>query len=240
MTVLQEMFPEESNIKLNSLLESFEGRLEEVIDVVLTVQNLKTPLTNKPSETQRTSMEEAGSSHSHHSSTLSTQQVLREYSARVLDKQHVVQLEVKRERLWRTALGFYKNSARRPERLLHDFCIEFEGEEGIDAGALRNEFFENLLKYMDQEMFKGDVSRRVPKKDCSLEKNFVYAGMMIGHSILHGGPGYPCICPAVYSFLLFGDKEKALQELPSVDNVPKNASTMGLCNLITSVSLSST
>ena len=138
-----------------------------------------------------------------------------------------MQLEVHRYRIWRTALGFYKNSIQRPTRLLYEFQVEFHEEEGIDAEALRCEFFQSILKHMDEAMFEGDEFRRVPKKDCNLERNFVCAGMMIGHSILQGGPGYACLCPAVYSFLLFGDKELALQQLPKLSDIPKNAATCG-------------
>ena len=59
---------------------------------------------------------------------------------------------------------------------------------------------------------------------------------MIAHSIMLGGPSFPCLCPAVFSFLLFGDKKKALEELPSVKDIPKNNATIGIINLIQEVS----
>ena len=226
------MFPQEEVDKIISLLQSCDGALDEVIDSLLA--SVDPPA--KATEANRVS--DCGSSTSYQQSDepMSAHQLLREYSDRVIDRQQFMQLEVKRDRLWRTAMGFYKNSLRCPDRLLKEFVVEFTGEEGIDGGALRCEFFENLLRKMDDELFEGDQFRRVPKKDCALEKNFTYAGMMIGHSILQGGPGYPCLCPAVYSFLLYEDKEKALQELPTLSDVPRTAATMALCSMVTEVS----
>ena len=146
------------------------------------------------------------------------------------------ELLVKRERLWRSALFFYKNCIHNPERVLYDLRIEFENEEGVDAGALRCEFFECLLREMNEKLFEGEPTRRVPKRDSNIDKNFQSVGMMIGHSVMQGGPSFPCLCPAVYSFLLFGDKELALQELPSVNDIPQNAATAGIIDLIREVS----
>lgn len=61
--------------------------------------------------------------------------------------------------------------------------------------------------------------------------------MMIGHSIIQGGPSFPCLCPAVSSLPVFGDKEKALEELPSVNDIPRNATTFSIISLIEEVSL---
>lgn len=46
------------------------------------------------------------------------------------------ELVINREKLWRSALYFYKNCLHCPERLFYELRIEFEGE-GVDAGALR-------------------------------------------------------------------------------------------------------
>ena len=124
-----------------------------------------------------------------------------------------------------------------PEQLRKELRIEFEGEEGVDAGALRNEFFEVLLREMNELLFEGRESSRLPKKDSNLQRLFECAGVIIAHSILQGGPGFPCLCRAAVSYLLHLDKERALQELPSVADIPQNATTMGLLDLISSVSV---
>ena len=41
--------------------------------------------------------------------------------------------------------AYYKRVMRIPSLLYKNLVIEFAGEEGLDAGALRNEFFWNML-----------------------------------------------------------------------------------------------
>ena len=96
-----------------------------------------------------------------------------------------------------------------PEELKYELRVDFINEDRIDAGALRREFFELLLKQLIADMFEGLENRRIPKKDSSLEQMFHTAGIIIAHSILQGGPGLPCLCPAAYHYLLHLDKEKA-------------------------------
>ena len=55
---------------------------------------------------------------------------------------------------------------------------------------------------------------------------------MIAHSIVQGGPTFCCLCPAVYSYMVYGSKERALEELPSAEDIPRNAATSGICSLI--------
>jgi len=152
-------------------------------------------------------------------SNISSEQLFTAHALRVLQLQssRFSELIVHRDSLWRTALGFCKNSLHNHERLQYKCWIGFEGEEGIDTGALRAEFFQNLMKLVNDNWFEGNSSCHVPKKDCNLERNFEICGM-IAHSILQGGPGFPCLCPPVFSYILYGDKDKALQELQIRDD----------------------
>ena len=167
---------------------------------------------------------------------VSSQELLAQVSQHMLRQGRYVDLIVPRERIWRIALGFYKRCMKDPEQLRRELRIEFEGEEGVDAGALRNEFFEILLREMNELLFEGQENSRLPK-DSNLQRLFECAGIIIAHSILQGGPGFPCLCVVAVSYLLHLDKERALQELPTVDDIPQNAATMGLLDLISSVSL---
>lgn len=81
--------------------------------------------------------------------------ILRRYSRRILLSGKYVDLTINRSKLWRTALGFYKNCLVMPDRLRRELRIEFDGEEGVDAGALRAEFFQILIKEMDEKLFEG-------------------------------------------------------------------------------------
>ena len=50
------------------------------------------------------------------------------------------------------------------EVLTRHFLVQFLGEEGVGAGALKAEYFGELLKEMDRRLFEGSSSCRVPKK----------------------------------------------------------------------------
>lgn len=64
------------------------------------------------------------------------------------------------------------------------------------------------------------------------------AGAIITHSILLGGPGFPCIHPAVFHLMVSGDAH--LTELSTVDlltagDIPGDASTIDLLEMIDKV-----
>ena len=61
-----------------------------------------------------------------------------------------------------------------------ELWIEYEGDEGVDAGALWNEIFKILLREMNELRFEG----RDILKDSNLQHLFGCAGIMIAHSIL--------------------------------------------------------
>ena len=61
------------------------------------------------------------------------------------------------------------------------------------------------------------------------------AGIMIGHSITQGGPGFPFLCPPVVSFLLTLDRDAAINKLPMATDISKNLSTVDLLDLLSEV-----
>lgn len=42
---------------------------------------------------------------------------------------------------------------------------------------------------------------------------------MITSSIINGAPGFPCLAPAVYAYLISGSMNEAV-ELPTADDIP--------------------
>ena len=166
---------------------------------------------------------------------ISPENLLGRVSQQVLMQGRYVDLTIDRERVWRTALGFYKGCMKNPGQLRREVRIEFEREEGVDAGALRNEFYALLMRELDDKLFEGCEMSRLPRKDSNLQRMFETAGIIMAHSILQGGPGFPCLCPAAYSYMLHLDKERALEKLPSIQDIPSNASTSGLLTLIEEV-----
>lgn len=84
---------------------------------------------------------------------------------------------------------------KEPNRLARTLFADFEGEDGIDAGVLRLEFFEQFLKEVKQRLFEGDehlIPRRsIGSKGCQ----FQVAGTVIAHSVLQEGPAFPFLAP---------------------------------------------
>ena len=69
-----------------------------------------------------------------------------------------------------------------------EFSSQTGEEESYGAGALKIEFFGQLLKEFDKRIMVGESNSRVSRSGESVA--FVLFGILIGHSFLHGGPGY--------------------------------------------------
>ena len=65
------------------------------------------------------------------------------------------------------------------------------------------------------------------------------AGAMVANSMLQGGPGFPCIHPAMYQSIVQGKcmtlTSLQPEELPTPDDIPRNAATMDLLEMIDEV-----
>jgi hypothetical protein len=101
--------------------------------------------------------------------------------------------------------------------------VRFEGEPAIDAGGPRRGVFYQsmLLKSLVScksyiRLFEGKEGRLLPMKNTDALRGqlFKIAGRMISTSIVNGGPGFPCLSPPVYEYLVKGFTE----ELVSVIN----------------------
>ena len=61
------------------------------------------------------------------------------------------------------------------------------------------------MKEMNDKFFEGALTRRIPTRDSNIKKNFQSACMMIGHSILQGGPPFHACaqqCPVSLSLAI--------------------------------------
>ena len=129
---------------------------------------------------------------------------------------------IDREELWRGALGFYKKALSDKTLLLKDLIIVFKGEEGLDAGAMKVEYFELLLTEIQQRLFEGSQSSKVPVRDSTKGFLLKLAGVIISHSILQGGPAFPLLSPAIYYQLVTDDLLTVLAHL-SMEDIPRTA-----------------
>lgn len=234
------MFPNEATENISLLLKEFDNNIHGVVGELL--ESSKTNAVNFTFESSTlgksadTPIAEEIEKYKN-AYPKSAKALLKNLASKTMIPEQTVDLQVDRSKLWRTALGFYKTMIHTPEKLRYELRIDFIDEDGIDAGALKREFFELLLKQLNANMFEGLENRRIPKKDSSLERMFHTAGIIIAHSILQGGPGFPCLCPSAYHYLLHLDKEKALLEMQFGD-IPLNAATNHLIDFINKVAVS--
>ena len=130
-------------------------------------------------------------------------------------------------------MTFYKNALAKPKKVKRELIVEFigTGEVGVDAGALK-EFFQATLNEVNERLFEGEPSRRVVKKDWGLEMLYEVAGLMVAHSVLQEGPGFPCLSPSMYDYLV---KHEADQCYPMKQDIPLNLSTNDLISFIQEV-----
>ena len=134
---------------------------------------------------------------------------------------------------------FYKRAVANRSMLRQNLMIEFSGEEGADAGALLYEFCEEVVHKVDEDYFEGQEDRRVPKCHWGSAFELEMAGAMVAHSILQGGPGLPCLHPAVFHTMVSGEAQAITtlteNELPTAKDIPRNASTYDILEMIDQV-----
>ena len=64
------------------------------------------------------------------------------------------------------------------------------------------------------------------------------AGAIIAHSLLLGGPGFPCVHPAIFHVMVSEDLSLGSlppQDLPAAEDIPRNAGTTDDCEMIEKV-----
>ena len=170
----------------------------------------------------------------------SLQTILFEHAHQTMDHSREMYLKIKKDTLWQQAVSFYKELKPNEGRPHRDLTVEFDGEEGSDAGALKITFFELMMRSVNTELFEGKDEKRIPKKDWGLEGAMEIAGMMVGHSIMCGGPGFNCLHPAYYSMLHTGstNPESLPSEfIPSVEDIPEALAYSDLLELIEQVAI---
>ena len=163
---------------------------------------------------------------------------LKKLASKIINDDEETYLEMNRNCLWNKAKLFYKKATTDVEILKKNLIISFSGEEGVDGGALKNEFFVSALKKMDEDFFEGNKERRLPKCHWGCEVEQVIAGALVSHSLLLGGPGFPCLHPAVYSNICSNGESEAYQ--PSIEDVPINSATIHVLDLIKQVKMGNT
>eukprot|EP00794_Sanderia_malayensis_P010423 gene10423-11515_t len=121
-----------------------------------------------------------------------------------------------------------------PQRLKKNLSISFDGEPGLDGGALTKEFFCLLFKEVDWRMFEGTKDHRVPWKGCDNIALFKLVGAMLSHSIMQNGPKLLQFPAWLFDVLITGDPSIAT-ELVSIADIPIASANENLIALIQKV-----
>ena len=154
-------------------------------------------------------------------------QVLTEFRSQVKPEEEI-NITVERDNIWCNVLAFYKKSDK--ERLRKKLVVAFEGEDGVDAGALAAEFFQLALDQVKKRLFQGKPERVLPIKDSTKAHLFFIAGVIVAHSLLQNGPSFPCLCPALYDYLV-GRRDDVPIHVRN-DDIPLTADTEAVLDLI--------
>ena len=92
------------------------------------------------------------------------------------------------------------------------------------------EFFQLLLDQFRKRSLEGEFPYLVPRRGDSI--NYLVLGMVLGHSLLHGGPGLYCLQSWVYDIIAgLEDYDDLLGQIKITD-IPKHAGSNDLLEFI--------
>ena len=108
----------------------------------------------------------------------------------VFDPDQANRVTIRRNHIWKDAVRAMSRSSFDPSRCIR---VTFVGEEAVDDGGPRREFFSLALQEMtaDGTIFQGPQHSRFFMHNVQglTSKKFFYAGMLVAVSLANGGPG---------------------------------------------------
>ncbi|XP_028408827.1 uncharacterized protein LOC114531418 [Dendronephthya gigantea] len=222
MQKLHDVYPNKTESELHSALTASNGNAEDAVHLLLDDENFH-PLQD----------DVASSSNSAGNDFLFTLHepvdiILKNF---VGNADNDIWVDVNRDDLWCLCLSFYKIALKHPDRLSKNLCVRFvgSGEMGIDAGALRKEFFSLCLDEVVKRLFEGDLAL-IPRRGIGSKGiQFEVAGALIAHSVLQGGPGFPFLAEWVVDYLLGEDPSNLIV---SKEYISQSEMTFRLLELI--------
>ena len=172
----------------------------------------------------------------------SLQSLLQAHKSDIMDSsaEHVLSVDRSTsQKIWHSAVCFYKSAMTKPLKLHKELIIQFDatGEVGADSGALRHEFFKDVIYQASLHLLEGEDDRRVLKKDWGLEMLSEIMAMVVGHVIMQEGPGIPCLSPCMFEYMVKGNRDECY---PVKEDIPLNIATHNLITFIEEVSSSYT
>ncbi|VDI84102.1 Hypothetical predicted protein [Mytilus galloprovincialis] len=117
----------------------------------------------------------------------------------------LLQMEVRRGNVLSDAITIIRFS----EHDLHNhLCIKFIGEDGVDIGGLRREFWSLFLHNISSSCYvTGKPGRQTFQQNFveKKKKTFFHLGQLIALSILQDGPGLPIFSDIVTDYIINGE-----------------------------------
>ena len=126
-----------------------------------------------------------------------------------------VKLKIDEEDLLEDAMVYYKAEEFDPTKRLR---IVYSGQSAVDTGGVVRQFYTQLLCAVSNQFFQGlDYRTPIYSSDVVAAGVMKLVGVMVVHSILQGGAGFPIFSPAVYNYLCKGDLQEAVKTM-TTDN----------------------
>eukprot|EP00794_Sanderia_malayensis_P013231 gene13231-14589_t len=145
-------------------------------------------------------------------------------------------ISVNREDFWRESMRFYKLAVADKELLYKRLTVGFNNEYGIDAGALRIEFFDKFFAFSKAELFESTPKNHlIPKRSGGNIQLFKIVGIAIGHSLLQGGPVFQCLAPWCFAMIAGKDDNYIVTEVSIekfTDSIPLNAGSANVISFL--------
>ena len=143
-----------------------------------------------------------------------------------------IEIKIERDNFWMDSLRFYKKNMGNTDWMKKQLSVIFTGEEGLDGGAVKHEFFSLLLREVKKRLFEGCEFNLIPIKDITKGVLFRVAGMIIAHALIHEHPGgFPVLANCFYLHLLKAEENVVMAAL-SKSVIPKHSGTESLITLI--------
>jgi len=136
----------------------------------------------------------------------------------------VAKLKVDEDDIFNDAMVYYKDICFDPTKPLR---VSINDQPAVDTGGIRRQFFTDLLDYFSDKdthsIFIGDRHRLRPHHSPQLLPLIKILGIIIAHSLVQGGPGFPYFAPYIYWYLVSGSEETSLSYVTAADLTPSVA-----------------
>ena len=124
---------------------------------------------------------------------------------RIDDNVNVTLICVRRNHLWSDSVSQFSKPSFDPTKSIR---VIFHGEEGVDGGGPRKEYFRLLYRAIRDEsglfLSKDRIVNFTTSVVHFIQKRFRLAGVMIATSILHGGPAFPFFPKVIFDYMTSG------------------------------------